>query len=216
MASSHLQSAQAHSWRDILTIITLTQFKGGVGKTSCAICLATLLSQTGKTLLIDSDPNRSATLWSRKGKLPFTVVDDIQARKELMNGGYTDVVIDTPARPSTDEIESLASGCDLLILPSTPDPLALSALAQIVQILPQKTNYRCLLTIVPPSPQKDGAEALEALNKWGFPVFKRWIRRYKAYIRAADAGTPVKDVQGGGIAWRDWLAVKEELNDVLT
>ena len=36
-----------------------TQYKGGVGKTTSAICLATLLSNQAKTLLIDSGPNRS-------------------------------------------------------------------------------------------------------------------------------------------------------------
>ena len=132
-----------------------------------------------------------------------------------MAGGYTHVVIDTPARPAPDEIESLAKGCDLLILPSTPDPLALAALAQIAKALPKETNYRCLLTIVPPPPQKDGMEALEALNSNGFPVFERWIRRYKAYVRAADAGVPLKEAPGGGIAWRDWEVLGKELNNVL-
>lgn len=191
-------------------ILTLTQFKGGVGKTTSSVCLATLLSADAPTLLIDSDPNRSASTWTRKGNMPFDCCNDSEAPKKLMKGSYDHVVIDTPARPAQDEIESLADGCDLLILPSTPDPLALSALGQIVRSLPDNTNYMCLLTIVPPSPQKDGNEAMETLTRNGFPVFQRQIRRYKEYVKAADECRTVK-----GIAWRDWTALWEELKNAV-
>ena len=193
-----------------MAIITFTQFKGGVSKTTSSVCLATLLSDDGPTLLIDSDPNRSATLWTRKGTLPFDCCTDSEAPKKLMKGSYANVVIDTPARPAQDEIQSLADGCDLLILPSTPDPLALSALGQVVRSLPEDTNYRCLLTIVPPAPQKDGDEAMATLIKNGFPVFERQIRRYKEYVKAADECRRVK-----GIPWRDWQALKSEVLEAL-
>jgi chromosome partitioning protein len=194
-----------------MTIITLTQFKGGVGKTTSAVCLSTLLSERGDTLLIDSDLNRSASIWARKGQLPFTVCDDREAPKLLSKGKYEYIIIDTPARPASDEVESLAKGCDLMIIPTTPDPLSIAALAQIAKVLPAGTNYRCLLTMVPPKPQKDGEEALTALEQNGFPTFQRTIRRYKAYIKATDLGLPVDKVSGGGIAWSDWKVLWEEL-----
>lgn len=193
-------------------IISLAQYKGGVGKTTSAICLATLLSRQGKTLLIDADPNRSATLWARKGKLPFTVCTDSEAARELMRGGYAHTVIDTAARPSSDDIAAIANGADLLICPATPDPLSLAALVQLTTDLPTGTNYRCLVTMAPPSPQTDGADAIAALVSHGLPVFARAIRRYKAYIKAADAGVIVEQAQGGGVAWHDWQAVWGEIN----
>ena len=194
-------------------IISLTQYKGGVGKTTSAICLATLLSNDAKTLLIDSDPNRSATLWARKGLLPFDVCSDSEAPKRLMSGQYQNTVIDTPARPAADDIKAIAQGADILILPTTPDPLSLSALVQIATELPEGTNYRCLVTLSPPAPQTDGADAIAALKRNGLPVFNRPIRRYKAYIKAADAGVVVKQAPGGGVAWRDWQEVWKELGN---
>lgn len=189
-------------------IISLVQYKGGVGKTTSAVCLATLLQEKGNTLAIDSDPNKSLTLWARKGKLPFKTCTDNEAPKLLMSGQFQHTVIDTPARPAGDELEAIARGADLLILPSSPDPLAIAALVQIARTLPEETNYRCLITLSPPPPQKDGAEAISALERNGLPVLSRPIRRYKEYIKAADEGRTVR-----GVAWHDWQAVWEELNN---
>lgn len=189
-------------------IISLVQYKGGVGKTTSCVCLAALLQEQGNTLAIDSDPNKSLTLWARKGNLPFNVCSESEAPKLLMSGQYQHSVIDTQARPTADEIEAISRGADLVILPSSPDPLAISALIQTASALPEGTNYRCLITLSPPAPQKDGPEAIEALRRHGLPTASRPIRRLKEYIRAADEGRPVK-----GIAWHDWKAVWGELND---
>ncbi len=60
--------------RVVTKFITLTAFKGGVGKTTSAICLSCLLARSGrKVLLIDYDPNRSATVWGSRGHLPFQI-----------------------------------------------------------------------------------------------------------------------------------------------
>ncbi|MGB5711312.1 MAG: ParA family protein, partial [Waterburya sp.] len=59
-------------------LITVAGFKGGIGKTTTAVHLACYFSQLGKTLLVDGDPNRSATGWSKRGEgdsFPFKVVD---------------------------------------------------------------------------------------------------------------------------------------------
>ena len=161
----------------------------------------------GNTLAIDSDPNKSLTLWARKAQLPFKVCSDNEAPKLLMSGQFKHTVIDTPARPLIDELEAIAKGADLLILPSSPDPLAMSALIQIATSLPAETDYLCLITLSPPSPQKDGAEAVAALKRHGLPVISRPIRRYKEYIKAAHEGRTVR-----GVAWHDWEAVWEEIN----
>ena len=47
-------------------LITVAGFKGGVGKTTSAVHLACYLALIGKTLLVDGDPNRSATGWSKR------------------------------------------------------------------------------------------------------------------------------------------------------
>ena len=114
-------------------IITVASFKGGVAKTTTAVHIATYLNQSKTTLLIDGDPNRSVTGWSKRGTLPFKVIDERQAARYARD--FEHIVIDTQARPSPEDLEALAGGCDLLVVPTTPDAMALDALLLMVDTL---------------------------------------------------------------------------------
>lgn len=192
-------------------IITLASFKGGVGKTTSAIHLACFLQGRDSTLLVDGDPNRSATGWSRRGVLPFKVVDLMAAPRHSRD--YQHMVIDTAARPSREDLEALADGCDLLVLPTTPDALAMDALLQTVDTLHSlgSERYRILLTMIPPKPRRTGDQAREALSE--LPLFHQGIRRFAAYEKAALEGLPVYKVsdRSRAIAWREYEAVGQEL-----
>lgn len=189
--------------------ITLTSYKGGVGKTTSAICLSCLFSNYGQVMLIDSDPNRSATAWASSGKMPFKVATENTATKLMSKTRFDFVVIDTPARPAEAEMQELVDGCDLLILPTTPDSLSMKAMALTTRTLPKETNYYILLTMVPPPPQKDGEDALKALQEKEYPVIKQGIRLLKVYKDAAALGLPVSGVKGGKKAWQDWMVLEK-------
>lgn len=194
-----------------MPIISLSSFKGGVSKTTSAICLASLFCEDGATLVIDADPNRSATTWARPGGLPFQVCGEKEAAKLMRSHSFDFIIFDTPARPNDVEVEELAHGCDLLIIPTPPDLLSMDAMALMAKSLPPDANWRVLQTMVPPLPQRDGVEAMEALKAQGYPVFNRGIRFYKAYKDAVTLGVPVYKVRGGKVAWRDWTEVKSEV-----
>ena len=211
-------------------IITVASFKGGVGKTTTAVHLAAYLANQSTTLLIDGDPNRSATRWALRGgslgarsqseetsegshRLPFKVVDERQAAKYARKADH--IVIDTAARPEQEDLEALADGCDLLILPCTPDALALDAMMLTVKALHQlgSDKYQILLTIIPPKPSKDGEEARKMLTDAGLPVLTSEIRRYSAFKKAALEGTVVNGVtdKKARIAWSDYQALGKEI-----
>ena len=194
-------------------ILTVCGFKGGCGKTVTAVHLSCYFARRKMpVLLIDGDPNRSCLSWSKRGSLPFPVVDERSAPKHIPN--YENIVIDTAARPDKDELAALVDGCDWLILPTPPDALAMEALSLTAQSLKQlgAESYRVLLTIVPPRPSRDGDEARAMLTNSGLPLLKSQVMRRVAFQRAALMGVPVYETgQRGEDAWKDYLAVGKEV-----
>jgi len=193
-------------------IVTIASFKGGVAKTTSAIHLAAYLQEKAATLLIDGDQNRSASTWAEGGRLPFKVVSETQAPKYIRN--FEHLVIDTQARPAHKDLEALADGCDLLILPTTPKALDLDALLRTVDVLTELgANFKVLLTIVPPLPSRSGEEARKLLVEAKLPVFESEIKRLVAFERAPLAGVVVKDYPDprSGTAWEGYNAVGKEI-----
>jgi chromosome partitioning protein len=194
-------------------IITVASYKGGCGKTMSAIHLAAYFQTKGSTLLIDGDLNRSATEWAEFGKLSFKVVDERQAAKFAPNFKY--IIIDTQARPELQDLRALVNGCDLLIVPSSPDALSLRALHLTLQTLNQleAKNYRVLITMAPPFPSHDGAEAIAMLQKNKMPVFENMIFRRAAFQKAALMGVIVDQVNDRRAeqGWQDYIKVAKEI-----
>lgn len=193
-------------------IITVASFKGGVGKTTTAIHLAAYLQTRADTLLIDADPNRSATSWASRGKLPFAVIDAWQTPHRH---AYKHVVIDTQARPIADDLRILVDSCHLMVIPTTPDLLSLDALVLTLEYLMAigANRYRILLTITPPKPSREGELIRTMLSETGLPVFGCGIRRLVAFQKAAQIGVPVYDIKDPRAkeGWQDYWCVGEEL-----
>ena len=109
-----------------MKIVTVTGYKGGVGKSTTAIHVATYLSEHGDAVLVDGDPNRTSVNWSARGSLPFDVADERKAMKAVQGRDF--VVIDTPARPGSE---------DLKMTPDAADRTALGIAMEFPVIKPQ-------------------------------------------------------------------------------
>lgn len=197
-----------------MKIITITGYKGGVGKSTTAVHLAAYFSDLGKTLLVDGDPNHTALAWSERGSLPFTVADQRGAMKLIT--GMDFVVIDTPARPDSSDLKELAKGCDLLILPTLPDVVSLQPMLDTARDLKDAT-YRALVTIAPPHPNRDAEIMLDDLKEAGIPVFNSTVRRTVSFAKAALAGKLARDLseQTAQAAWEDYKSVGKEIRRLL-
>ena len=194
-------------------IVTVAAFKGGVGKTTSSIHIASYLQTKAPTLLVDGDPNRSSIAWKNRGALPFPVVDESQASRHV--GLFKHLVIDTAARPTLEELFDLVNACDLMVIPSIPDALSIHALLSMTKDLNQlrAEKYKVLLTMIPPRPSKDGLEAMAMLEEAGLPHFSTGIRRAAAIPKAALAGIPVYGVKDprAKFVWQDYERIGQEI-----
>ncbi len=103
--------------------------KGGAGKSTCAVLLATEFARMGASVtILDCDPNKSLTRWASRG-LPegMTLLSDVQ-RSELVtsireaDGDGRIVIVDLEGIAS--QIVSRAiSQADLVIVPMQPTAL---------------------------------------------------------------------------------------------
>ena len=109
--------------------IAVVNTKGGVGKTTTAVYLATVAASQGKsTELLDADPQGSATSWSdiaaEEGvPLPFPVTP---ANKITLGrtGQRELTVIDTPPG-AADVILAAIDAADVVVVPTAPSGLDL-------------------------------------------------------------------------------------------
>jgi len=198
-------------------IITVTSYKGGVGKTTTAIHLAAYLQRLAPTLLVDGDAIRSATKWSQRGGntgLPFKVVTHAQMVSHIRD--YQHIIIDTEGNPTDDDFRDLATNCDMLVIPAVPESVATDGLTHTLSKLRSlgHLGHRVLLTMVPPRPRTEGQQLREMLIGEGIPVFATEIPRLAAFEKAAAEGVPVyavKDDRNASRAWEAYAAAGKEL-----
>jgi chromosome partitioning protein len=194
--------------------IAVAGYKGGTAKTTTAVHLAAFFQQSAPTLLIDGDPNRSATEWAIGNRLPFTVEDERKAARSGIARDFAHVVLDTEARPALADLKDLAEDFDLLVVPTQPDALSMRALVKTLAALTSiGAKFKVLITVCPPLPSRAGEEARADLKSEGVPVFKVTIPRLAAFPKAALEGVTVKDVSDrrANVGWSAYSAVGREI-----
>lgn len=204
-----------------MKLITVTSYKGGCGKSTTAFHLAAYFSDRYKVLLMDGDPNRTCIEWAERGKdlalCKFTVVDERKAIKLIPQ--HEVIIVDTQARPGTDDLKELAEDADLLILPTTPDILSANPMlvtAQDLQGLKGGVLYRALVTVVPPPPNTSGNQMKADLEENQVPVFDTMIRRTVGFSEAALQGIPIRNLKNSKQrrGWLDYESLGKEIEEL--
>ena len=191
-------------------IISFVNQKGGVGKTTTAINLASSLIRKNHTLvLIDADPQGSATTWhSIEDNQAFEIIDHpgqlAQADIKMIETAYDYVIIDAP--PAVDDkVETILKTSDLAILPVTPSSLDLWSCKETLDTMDPESEallsgkVRLLVNRKIPG-TRVGREVRQALEKFDTPVFETELCQRVAYIDAMKYGVSVMQFAPGSKA----------------
>jgi len=184
-------------------ILAIVNGKGGVGKTTTAVNLAATFSEKQRILLVDADPQGSASWWHQRSDNSLGFDLSTESNPQLLQRlrtieGYDLVMVDTPPALRSEALAAVVSSADYLILPTPPAPMDLTVLIETVReaVMPVGVAFRVLLTRVDSRSLKEAIEAQNTLMELGIPVCHAFVRSYKAHERAALDGVAIKKLRG--------------------
>jgi chromosome partitioning protein len=198
------------------TVISLTSFKGGVGKSTLAVNLAGALALNASTLLVDEDPLQSCYQWAtQNGHLPMPVLlpDEVQ-NTDLGASRY--LLVDTEGRPKLEDLTELIRSSAWTLVPCGTSGLEIDGTLRLINALKsaetELEKVKVVITKAPPVGTV-GQQARDALQAAGIPVATSVVRSYVAHQKAAELGVLVRDVPDARAAqaWADVLELAMEV-----
>jgi chromosome partitioning protein len=200
-------------------ILAVANQKGGCGKTTTVMNLAGgLIKAKYRVLVVDADPQASATMWSLakgQGSLPFDVVTARQLGNKpsaLDSMEYEFVLVDCPpgvADPQDDAgkfARSAIHAADAVLVPLRPSTLDFSAAAMFVRYL-ARTKPPAVKTAVLINGRQHtvmGRQAPEQAAVLFAPIAGAVVMQTTIGLRA-----PITEVSGSGMTIFDYAPSHE-------
>jgi chromosome partitioning protein len=198
------------------TIISLTSFKGGVGKSTLAVNLAGALALNASAVLVDEDPLQSCYQWAQQnGRLPMPVL--LPQEVPTVDLGVSKyLLVDTEGRPKVEDLSELIQSSRWTLIPCGTSGLEIDGTLRLIGALRKAeanlAKVKIVITKAPPVGAV-GHQARDALREAGIPVANSIVRSYVAHQKAAELGVLVKDVPDprAARAWTDILELAMEV-----
>jgi len=184
-------------------ILTLGNKKGGVGKSTSAVYLASLFARSGRTLIVDADPQGSILSWSEEAgeDFPAAVVQwatrDLAKRVKEVAGDYAHIVIDTGRSATEDDpiLRQALMVTDHLVVPFAPSLMDVRELGRVLQMADDLAAIHVVATHLLLTKVRVGTnsarDARAGLATQGLPLLDAQVSLLETYANVW--GTVIRD-----------------------
>jgi len=195
--------------------------KGGSGKTTLAVHTAVAAQESGeRVVLIDTDPQKSATVWSdaRQSETPIVATIAASDLEKVMlaaqQEAMTLAIVDTAPHTAPDAAK-IAKAVDLIVIPCRPTAFDLAAVSNAVEIVRAAKTKAVLVLSACPFRSPEIAETRQVLSEYGLPMCPHDITDRRAFSRAVATGRAVTEFEEEGKAALEvralWAWLKEQM-----
>ena len=189
-----------------MKIIAIVSQKGGAGKTTLAVHLATAAVAAGhRAAIIDLDPQATATSWGDRRTAPEPEVISGQAVRlpaliaAAQGNGADFLVLDTA--PNADQTASLAArAADLVLIPCRPSTFDLEAIATTLLLAKAASKPAFVVLNAVPPRSSIGKEAAAELVAQGAQVAVPQLSHRAAFTHGVIDGRTAQEFEPQGKA----------------
>lgn len=204
------------------TVVAIASQKGGSGKTTLAVHIATRAAQAKKeSCVIDTDPQATAAAWGDwRGDFLPVVVTTPPARLErtiasAAKNGVDFVVIDTPPHADAAAREAIKAA-DVVLIPTKPRAFDLAALEPIADLVSfAKTPAFVVLNSVPAGATVLAEEARQTAGEMGLEICPVELGDRAAFHRSSAKGETAAEIDPEGKAAQEIEALWKWLNKTI-
>lgn len=204
-----------------MKVIAFLSQKGGAGKTTLAVHTAVAAHEAGiRVVLIDTDPQKSATVWgeARQDHAPVVATADVSELKRVLDVARSDgmgLAIVDAAPHAAPAAASIARAADLVAIPCRPTAFDLAAVEGAVRIVKAAGVKATFVLSACPFRAPEIAETRDALGSYGLSVAPVEITERRAFARAVASGRAVTEFETDGKAAGEiralWLWLQEQM-----